>query len=81
MDHPFLSVTELSELPLEDIQEKITELTVKLSIAHGTNNPTLIYQVSMALESYNLALEKKFQDMAAANKDSDDNFDDMIDIS
>jgi hypothetical protein len=71
MEHPFLSTTDLAELTLDDIQNKIYELTSKLSFAYQTNNQPLINQVGMALESYNSARAQKLNDMFPKNKGDD----------
>jgi hypothetical protein len=68
MEHPFLSTTDLSELTLDEIQNKISELTSKLSFAYQTNNQTLINQVGMVLESYNCARSQKLNDMFPTDK-------------
>jgi hypothetical protein len=79
MEHPFLSVTDLAELTLDEIQEKISALTGKLSFAYQTNNQNLINQVGMALESYNSARTLKLNDMFPKNKGDDHT--DKINIS
>lgn len=79
MEHPFLSTTDLSELTLDDIQNKISDLTGKLNFAYRTNNQNLINQVSMALESYNCARAQKLNDMFP--KDKGDDHTDKINIS
>ena len=57
----------------------ITELTNKLSIAYGTGNGYLANQVSMALETYNVAMQKKLQEMFP--KDQEEKYKNKIDIS
>lgn len=79
MEHPFLSTTDLSELTLEELQEKISDLTSKLNFAYQTNNQSLINQVSMMLESYNSARAKKLSDMFPKDKGNDHS--DKINIS
>ena len=79
MEHPFLSTTDLSELTLDEIQNKISDLTVKLNFAYQTNNQSLINQVGMVLESYNSARAQKLNDMFP--KDKGDDHTDKINIS
>jgi hypothetical protein len=79
MEHPFLNTTELAELTLDELQEKISELTGKISFAYQINNQTLINQVGMALESYNTARAQKLNDMFPKNKGDDHT--DKINIS
>jgi hypothetical protein len=79
MEHPFLSTTDLAELTLDELQEKISELTGKISFAYQTNNQSLINQVGMALESYNTARSQKLNDMFPKNKGDDHS--DKINIS
>jgi len=63
MEHPFLNVNEISSLKLDEIQQKISELTHKLSIAHNVGNTYLAHQVCMALETYNNAMQTKLTEM------------------
>jgi hypothetical protein len=63
MEHPFLNPQEIKQLKLEEIQNKITELTKKLTIAYQTGNMYLVHQVQMALETYNNAQMEKLREM------------------
>ena len=63
MDHPFLDPQEIKKLKLEEIQNKISELTKKLTIAYQTGNMYLVDQVQMALNTYNSAHMEKLRDM------------------
>ena len=63
MEHPFLDPSEIKKLKLEEIQNKITELTKKLTIAYQTGNDYLVHQVQMALETYNNAQIEKLKEM------------------
>lgn len=63
MEHPFLDPQEIKQLKLEEIQNKITELTKKLTIAYQTGNDYLVHQVQMALETYNNAQMEKLREM------------------
>lgn len=79
MEHPFLSTTSLSELTLDEIQSKISDLTSKINFAYQTNNQTLVNQLRMALESYNSARAQKLNDMFP--KDNGDDHTDKISIT
>ena len=79
MEHPFLSTSDLAELTLDELQEKISNLTGKLNFAYQTNNTALINQVSMALESYNNARAQKLSEMFPKDKGNDHT--DKINIS
>lgn len=79
MEHPFLSTEEIAKMKMEDIQSKITELTNKLSFAYGTGNGYLVHQLSMALETYNAAMQRKLSEMFP--KDQEEKYKNKIDIS
>lgn len=73
MEHPLIK--DLSDLTPEQLLEKITELNRKLGIAIGTGNQHLCNQIRMAIESYQNKYQEKIR------RDSNNNFDDIIDIS
>lgn len=50
MEHPLIG--DISNLTLDQVQEKINELTKKLAIAYRTGNGMLVPQIQMALETY-----------------------------
>jgi len=50
MEHPF--ITDLDKLSLEELQEKITSLTSKLTFTSRMHNHALSGQIMMVLESY-----------------------------
>jgi hypothetical protein len=77
MEHPFLNPQEIKKLKLEEIQNKISELTKKLTIAYQTGNMYLVNQVQMALDTYNTAQVEKLREMMP----KDDPGKDKIDIS
>lgn len=61
MEHPFIK--NLDDKTLEDLQTKISELSNKLNFAYRTQNSPLIAQITMALESYRNAYNKKMNDL------------------
>jgi hypothetical protein len=71
MEHPFISTTVLTELTLDELQTKISELIGKLSFAYQTNNQTMINQITMVLDSYNSARAQKLNDMFPKDKGND----------
>jgi hypothetical protein len=73
MEHPLIS--NLDNLTVDQLQERITELNKKLTIAYRTGNGHLCDQIRMALESYNT---KYFEKLKKGNGDP---FDEVIDIS
>lgn len=73
MEHPLIS--NLEDLSLDQLTEKITDLNKKLSFAVSTGNWHLCNQLRMALESYQNTYNEK------SRRDSGDIFDEVIDIS
>ena len=61
MEHPFIN--NLDEKSLEDLQNSISELNKKLTFAYRTGNQPLIHQLTMALDSYRTAYNKKMDDL------------------
>lgn len=72
MEHPLID--NLDSLSLEQLQEKISELTKKLGIAMRSGNGYLCNQLRMALESYQTKYNEKIRGSGTA-------FDEVIDIS
>jgi len=72
MEHPLIA--NLDDLTAEQLQEKISELTRKLSIAYRTGNAQLCNQLRMALESYQNKYQERLRGSGTA-------FDEVIDIS
>lgn len=73
MEHPLIS--NLDSLTVEQLSEKISELTKKLGIASKTGNYHLCNQIRMALESYQNTYTEK------TRRGSGNMFDEVIDIS
>lgn len=61
MEHPFIK--DLDKNNIEELQNKISELTSKLNFAYRTGNSPLISQINMALESYRNAYSKKMDEL------------------
>jgi hypothetical protein len=73
MEHPLIG--SLENFTPEQLLEKISELNRKLGIAYGMGNADLCNQIRMAVESHQAKYQEKIR------KDSDNNFDSVIDIS
>ena len=73
MEHPLIN--SLEDLTADQLLEKITELNRKLGIALRSGNADLCNQLRMAIESFQNKYQEKIR------KDTDNNFDDVIDIS
>jgi len=61
MQHPFIG--DLSELSLDEVQEKISQLTKNLSYIYRTGNSHLAGQMQMAIESYKAEATKRLDAM------------------
>ena len=73
MEHPLIG--SLENFTPEQLLEKISELNRKLGIAYQMGNADLCNQIRMAVESHQAKYQEKIR------KDSDNNFDSVIDIS
>ena len=73
MEHPLIA--SLDSLTAEELQEKITELNKKLGVAARMDNGYLCDQIRMAIESYQTKYQERIR------RDTDNNFDEIIDIS
>lgn len=72
MEHPLIA--NIDNLSIEELQDKISELTNKLGIAYRTGNGHLCNQLRMALESFQNKYQEKLKGRGSA-------FDEVIDIS
>jgi len=61
MEHPFIN--NIDNLSLEDLQNKLSDLHKKITFAYRTQNGPLIHQLTMAIESYKNAYNKKMDDL------------------
>lgn len=76
MEHPLIG--NLDNLSLDELQEKITELNKKLSIAHRMGNAYVCDQIRMAIDSYRSKYQEKVNGSRSNGKDP---FEGKIDIS
>lgn len=63
MQHPFLDINEISKLSLEEIQQKVSDLSGKLQFASRTRNAALMAQLHMVLETYQTAAAQKLDEV------------------
>lgn len=61
MEHPFIS--NLDQLSTEELQEKISSLTSKLTFTSRMHNHNLSGQLMMILESYKKEYNKRMDEM------------------
>lgn len=66
MEHPFIN--DLSNLTLEQLQEKLTDIANKLNFAYRTGNGPLIHQLQMVYESYKKEHGKKLDEIINKQK-------------
>lgn len=83
MEHPSVNVPEIKEnMNLEEIHEKITDLTKRLSFAYNMGNQPMINQLQMILECYTRAQKEILDEMfGGGDKDDGDPRETKIDIS
>lgn len=79
MEHPLIG--NIDNLTIDQLQEKISELTKKLTIAHRSGNGHLTNQIRMALETFNNKYREKISDAYSKKGKDDPDFSDKIDIS
>jgi hypothetical protein len=79
MEHPLIN--NIDDLSMEQLQERITELSRKVGMAHRMGNAQLRHQVQMALETYQNKYRERQQAMWRKDDDSATDFSDRIDIS
>lgn len=68
MEHPFLSSVDITNLTLEQLQDKLSDLNNKLTFAYRTNNGPMIHQLQMVLESYRNAYNRKMDELISKQK-------------
>ena len=77
MEHPLIG--SLDEQTLEELGNKISELSKKLGIAARTGNGHLCNQIRMAMENYQNMYQTRLQE-SYKKAQGDNNFDDKINI-
>lgn len=61
MQHPFIG--DLSDLTLEQVQEKVQTLSKNLTFAYRTGNQNMVNQINMILESYKAEAAKRLDSL------------------
>ena len=79
MEHPLIN--DQDDLSLEQLQERITDLSRKVGIAHRMGNAQLRHQVQMALETYQNKYRERMEQSWKKSDGTDPDFSDRIDIS
>ena len=79
MEHPLIS--NIDDLSTEQLQERITELSRKVGMAHRMGNAQLRHQVQMALETYQNKYRERMEQSWRKPDGTDPDFSDRIDIS
>ncbi len=77
MEHPLIG--DISELTLEDLSSRISDLNKKLTIAQRIGNAHLCNQLRMALESFQNTYQNKLRESQKKNTSGID-FDSIINI-
>jgi hypothetical protein len=78
MEHPLIG--NISDLTLDELSSKVSELQKKLSIVQRTGNGHLANQVRMALESYYNVYQARLQESYQKDQTGGINFDNKINI-
>ena len=78
MEHPLIG--NISDLTLEELSGKVSELQKKLSIVQRSGNGHLANQIRMALESYYNVYQTRLQESYQKDQTGSVNFDNKINI-
>ena len=78
MEHPLIN--DISDLTLDQLQNKISDLNKKLNIAMRGGNAALIGQIRMVLDTFNNKYQAKLQEQQNKGNNGPD-FSDKINIS
>lgn len=79
MDHPLIN--NIDHLSIEELQEKINDLTKKLAIAHRSGNANLRQQVQLALNTFMEKYREKQQALYDEKIRKGPDWSDKIDIT
>lgn len=63
MEHPFINKAGLKDLTVEQLQEKMSDITNKLTFAYRIGNQPLIHQLQMVLETYRNQFTTKMDEL------------------
>lgn len=70
MEHPL--ITNADTLTVDELSQRITDLTQKYRIAQNTGNAHLCQQILMALETYRNKFQEKTKEMYAKQTNNAD---------
>lgn len=79
MEHPLIS--DLDKLTIEQLQERISDLTKKFSWAQRSRNYNLCAQLQLAIQTFQGAYEEKTKAAWEAQKKDGTDFSNKINIS
>jgi hypothetical protein len=79
MDHPLIN--DADSLSIDQLHDRVTDLTKKIGLAHRSGNAHLRAQVQMALETYQNKLRQRQQEEWEKNTKNNPDFGSKIDIS
>ena len=79
MEHPLIH--DIDGLTVEELQNRITDLTKKLAWATRSNNAHLAGQIRMALETFQNRYRQRMDEIYAKSSQKGQDFSDRIDIS
>jgi hypothetical protein len=78
MEHPLIS--NIDQLTIDELSDKVNELSKKLNIAYSTGNGQLINQLQMALETFRNKYQEKLNDSYKKQNPGNIDFDSKIKI-
>jgi hypothetical protein len=79
MEHPLINNAD--SLSMDELQQRISDLSKKMLWAHQSGNAYLRQQVQMALETYQNKLRERQQEEWDRQNKNNPNFGDKIDVS
>lgn len=79
MQHPL--ITDADSLNLDELAKKVSGLQSKLNMARRSGNGYLCDQISMAIETYRSAHQRKLEESFKKDEESAKWLNDRIDIS
>ena len=79
MEHPLIG--DINDLTIDELSNKVSELSNKLNIAAGMGNAHLCDQIRMAIETYRNKYQDKLKESYKKQEETSHiNFDDKIKI-
>lgn len=79
MEHPLIN--NVDSLTVEELQDRISDLTRKLAWASRSGNADLVNQIRLALNTFIAKYQQKQQELWNARNRSGTDYSDKIDIS